>query len=342
MPASPSDVNALEELLSRPDDATIQALSELSGDVMVLGAGGKMGPTLARMARRALDACGMSNRTVYAVSGFRTPGAADSLESHGVRTIRANLTQQLEVKKLPYAKNVLWLAGQKFGTSSEPATTWSNNVIAPVFAASKFAGSRIVCFSTGNVYGRIAVTGGGSIESSPLVPDGEYAASCVGRERVFEAITQVTQSPLLIYRLFYACDLRYGVLTDIALSILHRQPISLETPLVNVIWQGDANRLALRALNAAANPPVVMNITGPIVSVRDIALSIAENMGIEPLFSGDSRSDSLIANVALLEETLPYVPLQMETLLKWTASWVNDQLPLLNKPTHYEVRDGSY
>lgn len=264
--SSPPDETSLEALLSAPDEETIAALDALDGDVLILGAGGKMGPTVARMARRALHD---PKRRVIAVSRFSNADVAQELESQGVDVVRANLDDPREVAQLPDAPNVLWMAGQKFGTTGDPVGTWTQNVVASMHAAERYAGSRIVCFSTGNVYGRTPVARGGSREDDALVPDGEYAASCIGRERVFESITsrarsERTRSALLLYRLFYACDLRYGVVTDIALKVLHGAPVALAVGHVNVIWQGDANRLALRGLTCASQPATALNVTGQI------------------------------------------------------------------------------
>ncbi len=337
--------SALEEFLSAPDDATISALSSLDGDVIVLGAGGKMGPTLARMARRALS--GDAGRRVLAVSRFSDAAVADRLSAAGVTVVRADLSNPRDVAALPLAPNVLWMAGQKFGTTGDPVGTWTQNVVASVHAAERYAGSRIVCFSTGNVYGATPVSAGGSRESDGLRPDGEYAASCVGRERVFESVARRTGSPLLLYRLFYACDLRYGVVTDIALKVLRGLPVSLTTGYVNVIWQGDANRLALRALAAATvpapeSPAVALNVTGPMVAVREIAERVGAIASVTPVFQGEPGPDALVANVDALSRVLPHQSLPLETLCEWAVEWIRADGRLLNKPTKYEARDGQF
>lgn len=340
---APTTELELDALLSAPDDETVAALSTLSGDVLILGAGGKMGPTVARMARRAIAD---PSRRVIAVSRFTDAHAAAALQSHGVDTIRADLADPAAVAALPDAPNVLWMAGQKFGSTGDPVGTWTQNVVASTIAAHRYAGSRIVCFSTGNVYGRQAVAAAGAREGDALVPDGEYAASCIGRERVFESIARRIHSPLLLYRLFYACDLRYGVVTDIAHKVLHGTPVSLDTAFVNVIWQSDANRLALRALTQAAVPtgdtPVAMNVTGPIVAVRDIAERIGAIADVPPVFSGTPRDDALIANIDQLNARMTYTPLPLDTLCAWAVQWIRNGGRLLNKPTKFEVRDGRY
>ena len=341
--AAPSDELALDAELSAPDDATIDALTSLSGDVIILGAGGKMGPTVARMARRAI---GDPARRVIAVSRFSDEHAAAALHAHGIETIRADLADPAAVAALPDAPNVLWMAGQKFGSTGDPVGTWTQNVVASTLAAQRYAGARIVCFSTGNVYGRQPVALGGAREQDALVPDGEYAASCIGRERVFASIARRTQSPLLLYRLFYACDLRYGVVTDIAHKVLHGVPVPLDTAFVNVIWQGDANRLALRALTQAAVPaidvPVALNVTGPIVAVREIAERIGAIANVSPVLAGTPGDDALIANIDRLTAQLPSAALPLDTLCAWAVHWIRGGGRLLHKPTKFEVRDGKY
>ncbi len=337
--AAPCTEADLDARLSEPDADTIRALSALDGDVMVLGAGGKMGPSLVRMARRAtMD----SGRRILAVSRFGDAVVADALRALGVTVLRADLSSPRDVAALPHAPNVLWLAGQKFGTSGDPVSTWTQNVVASVHAAEHFAGARIVCFSTGNVYGRVPADSGGARETDTLRPDGEYAASCIGRERAFESVARRTRSPLLLYRLFYANDLRYGVVTEIARKVLAGEPIALNTGWVNVIWQGDANRLALRALTIAATPAVALNVTGAIVSVRDIAECVAQHAGVTPRFTGEPGTDALIGNVDALHQRLPHHPLPLDTLCAWVVAWLRSGGRVLAKPTKFEVRDGRF
>ncbi len=357
----PSDESELEEYLSRPDDATRTAMGALDGDVLILGAGGKMGPTLARMARRALDDIGVPRtgrtaRRVIAVSRFNHATAAAQLEAHGVDIVRADLSDPAAYSKVPRADNVLWMVGQKFGTSGDPVATWTQNVVAATFGAEHCTGSRVVCFSSGNVYARGPLDQGGSVETDALVPDGEYAASCIGRERVFESTARRLNFPLMLYRLFYACDLRYGVVTDIALKVLRGEHISLATPAANVIWQGDANRLALRSLTVARSPALALNVTGTIVGVRDIATRVAEFLNCEVQFvaatsdvgaSGATASvspspDVLLANCARLQQVLPFDAMSLDTLCEWAAGWVRAGNHVLSKPTKFDVRDGKY
>lgn len=345
--SAPRSDRELDDLLSTPDDATITALAALDGDVMVLGAGGKMGPTLARMARRALDAAGIaragaSSRQVIAVSRFSNVPVADALQAAGVKVVRADLDNPQDVAALPDAANVIWMVGQKFGSAHDPIAAWTHNVVASVHASERFGGARTVCFSTGNVYARSPMDQGGAREHHPLVPNGEYAASCIGRERVFESVARRRQSPLLCFRLFYACDLRYGVVTDIARRILTNQPVDLSATAVNVIWQGDANRLALRALTVASVPSQALNVTGPVVTVRALATRLARLAGCELQVSGTEHVDALIANVDALTKAMPYDGMPLDWLLQWTVDWIRGGGRLLDKPTHFEVRDGRY
>ncbi len=337
--SAPTSEASLESHLAAPDEETVAALEHLDGDVLILGAGGKMGPSLARMARRAIS---NRSRRVIAVSRFSDAAAAAQLETHGVEIIRADLADPRAVAALPDAPNVVWMAGQKFGTTGDPVGTWTHNVVASAHAAERYAGSRIVCFSTGNVYGRSTVSRGGSLEGDPLVPDGEYAASTIGRERVFESVARRTGSPLLLYRLFYACDLRYGVVTEIARRVLAAEPVDVTTGWVNVIWQGDANRLALRSLLVANNPALALNVTGPILRVRELAERIGAHAGAVPQFTGEEQDDALIGNVDRLAEYLPYTALPLDTLCAWAVAWIRHGGRLLSKPTKFEVRDGRF
>ena len=345
--AAPRDEIELVEKLSRPDDPTRSALASLDGDILIVGAGGKMGPTLARMARRALDDIGAARtganaRRVIAVSRFSNAAAADALQQVGVEIVRADVANPNSVRALPQAANVIWMVGQKFGTTGDPVGTWTQNVAAAVYGADQCGNSRVVCFSTGNVYDRTPLTAQGSRENDQLVGHGEYAASCIGRERVFESASQRLQFPLLLYRLFYACDLRYGVVTDIALRVLRGEPVSLATRAVNVIWQGDANRLALRALTLATSPATALNVTGKITLVTMLAERIAQSLRREVTFEDASTGDVLLANTDKLRQLLPSDALPIETLCDWAADWAMSGAQLLNKPTKYDVRDGKF
>jgi hypothetical protein len=347
MQRAPIDEAALETALSQPNDEVVRALQSVDGDIVVLGAGGKMGPSLARMARRALDDAGVPRegaaaRRVYAVARFSNESLPAQLQAQGVVPLRADLTNRAALAELPDASNVLHLVGQKFGTQNNPVGAWTQNVIAAVHVAERYQQSRIVMFSTGNVYPRTVVAFGGASESHTLVPDGEYAASCIGRERVFEHAASTFGTRVLQFRLCYACDLRYGVVTDIATRVLAGQPVSLATGFANVIWQGDANALALRALTLASETAPALNVSGPIVSVRHIAEQLGRQLQRDVLFDGVESDDALIVNIDALTRALPFEGMSLDTLIEYSAQWVAAGGRLLNKPTRFDVRTGAY
>jgi hypothetical protein len=343
-PPAPGNDAELDALLSAPRDATIAALRNAPGDIVVLGAGGKMGPTLARMAARARDAAdGGSTRRVIAVSRFSERGVRESLQQAGVETIACDLLDCDAVAALPDSPNVVFMAGQKFGTRDAPSRTWMMNVVAPAICAERYAGARTVVFSTGNVYPLTRVTSGGARETDATAPIGEYAQSCVGRERVFEHFTAARGTRVAIVRLNYAIALRYGVLTDLALKIVSGEPIALAMGHVNVIWQGDANCAALELLPLAASPPLVMNVTGTAtLAVREIALGLGARLGREPRFEGAEAADALLSNTERMRASLGEPPVKLETMLDWVAGWVKNRRPLLGRATHFEARDGQF
>ena len=335
----PRDEDELEERLSRPSAALAAALARTPGDIVVLGAGGKMGPSLARMARRADPA-----RRVFAVSRWTNRAAAGALEVHGVETIAADLLAPRELAALPDVPNVVFMAGQKFGTTGNPAGTWAMNAAVPAFVAERYAGARIVAFSTGNVYPLTAPEGGGSRESDPPAPVGEYAFSCLARERIFAAAASRHRTPTAIVRLNYAHDLRYGVLTDLALRIVRGEPIDLAMGFVNVIWQGDANVFALAALAHAAEPePFIVNVAGSeTLRVGDVARALGVRLGVDPVLAGSEGRDALLSDASRMHTLLEHPLLPTETLLDWVAGWVRDGGALLGKPTSFERRDGRF
>ncbi|HMC57419.1 MAG TPA: NAD-dependent epimerase/dehydratase family protein [Gemmatimonadaceae bacterium] len=340
--AAPQTEAELDDLLSSPGTATVEALRRAPGDIVVLGAGGKMGPTLARMAARAAAEIG-DGRRVIAVSRYSNKETARALERSGVAVVAADLLDDAAVERLPDAPNVVFMAGQKFGTSDAPSRTWMMNVVVPAYCSSRYASSRIVVFSTGNVYPLTPVPTGGAREDTPPGPVGEYAASCLGRERVFEHAAATHGTCVAIVRLNYAIDLRYGVLTDLAQRILRRDPIPLAMGHVNVIWQGDANRAALELLPHCVAPPVVVNVTGArVLRVRELAEELGRRLGVEPVFEGAEANDALLSETTRMRELLgePEMPLQL--MLDWVAQWVGSGKPLLGKPTHFETRDGAF
>jgi nucleoside-diphosphate-sugar epimerase len=338
-PAPRSD-EELDALLSAPSEATIAALASVPGDVIVLGAGGKMGPTLARMAARARTG---AHRRIIAVSRFTATGTEWFLNEAGVETIACDLLDRDAVARLPDAPNVIYMAGQKFGTRDAPSRTWMMNVVVPAICAERYAHSRIVAFSTGNVYPLTAVAGGGARETDETAPIGEYAQSCVGRERVFEHFAATRHTKTAIVRLNYAIALRYGVLTDLALKVASGHAIPLAMGHVNVIWQGDANRAALELLPHASNPPLILNVTGSTtLSVREIATALGARLGREPIFEGVEARDALLSNTDNMRAILGEPETSVDTMLDWVADWVKRERPLLGSATHFEARDGQF
>jgi nucleoside-diphosphate-sugar epimerase len=335
----PRSVEELEDALSRPGPSLVTTLARTPGDLVILGAGGKMGPSLARMARRADP-----GRRVIAVSRWSSPEAESALRAAGVDTVHAELRDPRALAALPDAPNVVFMAGQKFGTSGNPAATWAMNAGVPAFTAERYAGARIVVFSTGNVYPLSPPDRGGSSEADDTAPVGEYAFSCLARERLFAAGAARHGTRVSVVRLNYAHDLRYGVLTDLAARVAAQQPIDLAMGYVNVIWQGDANALALAALTRAAAPePWIVNVAGPdVLRVADLAVALGRRMGKEPILTGAEAPDALLSRSDRMRDLLDDPLMPLDTLLDWVAHWVGRGGPLLGKPTGFEKRDGRF
>jgi nucleoside-diphosphate-sugar epimerase len=332
----------IDPRFTAPRDETLAALRECPGDVVVLGAGGKMGPSLTAMLARAVDQLG-DRRRIIAVSRWSDRAAAKSLAAMGVTTSRCDLLDPASVALLPEAPNVIFMAGQKFGTGDRPSLTWAMNALVPADAARHYAGSRIVAFSTGNVYPLTPATSGGARETDPVGPVGEYAMSCVGRERIFEYFADKDQTPLAIFRLNYAIDTRYGVLLDLAQRVMSGEAIPLAMGYVNVIWQGDANRIAIECLARAATPPFVLNVTGmETLSVRELAERFGRRLGREPVFAGTEGEDALLSNAELLHTTFTPPATTIENMIEHVAVAVEQNAPTLGKPTHFEARDGRF
>jgi nucleoside-diphosphate-sugar epimerase len=309
--------------------------------VLVLGAGGKMGPSLARRVRRAFDAAGMKRR-VIAASRFSEPGLADALERDGIEAVPCDLLDPHSFERLPPAGDVLYLAGRKFGSADRPDLTWAHNTLIPAHAARRFAASRIVVFSTGNVYPLVDASSAGSRESDPPGPVGEYAQSCLGRERVFEHFSREKGTPCLLFRLNYATDLRYGVLADIARKVWGGEPVDLTVPKVNAIWQGDANSYAFRALGRAQSPPAILNVTGASIAVRDAARRFACRFGREARLAGEEGALALLSDASRCRELLGEPEVTLDRLVEWTASWVEAGGRDLGRPTKFERSDGRF
>jgi uncharacterized protein YbjT (DUF2867 family) len=341
-PDTIDDVEKLEELLTRPTPAAVDALSRVDGDVLVLGVAGKMGPTVARMAKRASDGAGVRRR-VIGVSRFSSAEGRRRLESQGVETIQGDLLDPAFVDGLPGAPNVVFMAGMKFGATGNEPLTWAMNVWVPSLVCQKFRRSRIVAYSTGNVYGLVSSGSGGSVETDVPNPAGEYAISCLGRERMFHYFSQTLGTAAVLVRLNYAIEMRYGVLVDLARKVHEGQAIDLGMGYVNVIWQGDAAAMSLAALVDAASPALVLNVAGPeILRVRTVCERFGELLGKPVRFVGVESADALLSNGQ--EACRRYGPprVSVDLLMRWIAHWVRRGGPSLGKPTHFEVRDGKF
>jgi nucleoside-diphosphate-sugar epimerase len=339
----PANETELDDLLVTPTEETVEAARRLNGDLLILGAGGKMGPSLAALAQRSVDAASAPFR-VICVSRFGSSSAREWLEERGVSTVAADLLDRAALEALPDAPNVIYLAGMKFGSTERPSQTWAMNVFLPGLAGERYRTSRIVALSTGNVYPFMPVESGGATEDVPPEPIGEYAYSCLGRERMFEHISDKYGTPVLLVRLNYANDLRYGVLLDVAQRVHARRPIDLTMGYFNTVWQGDANAVILRAFDLCASPPAVLNLTGPeAISVRWLAQEFARRFGLpEPAFIGVESDKALLNNASRCWERFGSPKVLLDTMIQWTAEWVRAGGTTLGKPTHYEVRDGKF
>jgi nucleoside-diphosphate-sugar epimerase len=332
----------LEEILTRPSEALIESVRGFSGAIAVLGIGGKTGFTVGVRLRRALDAAGCSAR-VIGISRFSDPEAQKAVEAAGLETVAADLLDPEQVATLPDADKVIYLAGLKFGTTGNEAATWAMNTLPPEFVCRRYAGKPIVAYSTGAVYDMVPVNSGGATEDHPLEPRGEYANASVGRERVFEWASSRFNTPICQIRLFYANDLRYGVIRDIAESVQSGTPIDVSMGVVSLIWQGDAADQSLRAFSCATTPPTALNITGPeVVSIQKLAQRLGTLLGKEPVIIGEPANDALFANTSRAAGLFGYPEVPLDTMIRWTAAWVAAGGRGLGKPTHWEVRDGRY
>lgn len=332
----------LEELLSLPSKELVQYFKELKGDIMFLGVSGKIGPTLAKMAVRACKEAGVKKR-FYGAAIFGSDQEKRQIEEMGIETFHGNLLDSAFIQTLPKAANVYFLAGMKFGSEENLSLTWAVNAYLPALVAEYYKDSRIVAFSTGCVYPLVPVDSGGSLESDLPEPVGEYAQSCLGRERMFEYGSLQHQTLVCLIRLNYAVELRYGVLVDIALKVKKGEAIDLSMGYFNVIWQGDVNDMVLRSLDLCDSPARILNITGPeTLSVREVALAFAKHFQVEPSFINEEAKTALLNNAALAFKLFGQPTVSVQQIIQWIAHWINDGRDILGKPTHYEVRDGKY
>ena len=332
------DIAALDDILCRPSQALIDDLRKVDGDIMILGIGGKMGPTLAGLAKNALP-----DRRIIGVARFSEPGVEEWLQARGIETIHCDLLDEAAIKTLPQAANIIFMAGRKFGAEGNLALTWAMNSHVPALVAQAFRHSRIVAFSTGCVYPFVPVNGKGSDEAMAPNPPGEYAQSCVGRERMFEYFSNQFKTPGRLFRLNYAIDMRYGVLHDIASKVLAGKPIDISLGHVNFIWQGDASSQALRCLAHCDTPTSPINVSGhEILAVRDLAAEFGALFGKEPMIVGKEEPTAWLTNTSQAVKLFGLPIVDTAQLIKWTADWVARSMPSLGKPTKYEVRDGRY
>ncbi|MBT3788480.1 MAG: NAD-dependent epimerase/dehydratase family protein [Alphaproteobacteria bacterium] len=338
-PLAFEDEIALEDFMTLPSQALIDDLARLEGDIMILGVGGKMGPTLARLAKRAAP-----DKRVIGVARFTDPAVADKLQSWGVETITCDLLDEAAVSELPQIPNIIFMAGRKFGTTGSEELTWAMNVEVPAIVAKTFTNSRVVVFSTGCVYPFVSITSGGASEDTPpLPPAGEYAYSCLGRERMFDYFSRQNGNSVLMYRLNYAIDMRYGVLYDIASKVWNEEAIDLGMGHVNVIWQGDAISQALRCLHLCENPASVLNVSGAeTLEVKSLAEAFGSVMGKKPQFTGTPAPMAWLSNTEKAVGLFGLAVVDTDTMIGWVADWVSRGQASLGKPTHYEARDGSY
>lgn len=336
------NIESVYQDLLQPSEALVSDMKSLDGDIIILGVGGKMGPDLARLAQRSVEKAG-SRKKIIAVARFSEPGLKEELTQLGIETIKTDLLNDEQLQQLPESKNVLYLAGNKFGTTGNESFTWAMNTYLPARVAEKFRNSRIVAFSTGNIYPMTPVTSGGLSEDQSPVPTGEYAQSCLGRERMFQYGSLRYNTPVLLYRLNYANDVTYGVLLEIAQSVKNGDPVDLTTGNVNVIWQGDANEMALRCLHHCSTPPRILNITGPeTASVRWLAGEFGKLFGKDPQFTGEEQPIAYLSNAAESYRLFGYPRVTLKQMIHIIGNWLIHGGKTIDKPTHFQERKGKY
>lgn len=337
-----NDERELDRLLTTPSDRLLADIKKIKGSTLILGAAGKMGPSLVTLMKKAMHLSGHPGK-LYAASRFSNPENRKYLEDHKVETYAGDLLDETFLQKLPDAENIIYMAGQKFGTTGNQPATWAMNAWLPGLVCQRFRQSNIVAFSTGNVYPLMPTDSSGATEQTPPGPIGEYAQSCLGRERIFEYFSSTFQTPVLIFRLNYALDLRYGVLNDLGQKIWNGEVIDLRMGYVNVIWQGDANEFAIRSLLHCSSPAQFLNVTGTsVLPVRDLAEKLGILMGKKPVFTGSPEPTALLSDASLSLEYFGKPLISLDQMCTWTAHWIMHGGKLLNKPTHFETRDGKF
>jgi len=338
LPKRFEDIEQLEDVMSTPSPALVAALSRVPGDIMVLGVGGKMGPTLSSMAKRAAP-----TKRIIGVARFSQAGLRERLQAQGVECIEADLLSRTALAALPEIDNIIFMAGRKFGSTGNEWLTWAMNAHVPALVAERYQASRIVAFSTACVYPFVSVTDGGAKEAlPPTAPSGEYANSCVARERLFEYFSHQHQTSGRLLRLSYAIDMRYGVLHDVAQKVLARQPIDLTMGHANIIWQGEANDWALQSLAHCTTPTSALNLSGPVVTIRAAAQALGKRLGIAPIFQGKEAATAWLVSCEQAYSLFGSPQVSLDTMLDWSADWAQRGLASLGKPTHFETRDGNY
>jgi nucleoside-diphosphate-sugar epimerase len=337
-PGAFATVDELDAFMTTPSDALAADLAQAPGDIMVIGVGGKMGPTVARMAKRACP-----DRRVIGVARFTEPGLSNYLRSNGVETIAADLLDPRAIADLPHVPNVIFMAGRKFGSTGSEALTWAMNTHVPALVADHFRDSRIVAYSTICVYPFAPIAHGGSREEDEIGPPGEYAMSCAGRERMFQYFSEKNGTPGVLIRLSYAIDMRYGVLHDLGRKVLRGETVDLSMGHANVIWQGDACSQSLRALCHCTTPSSPLNVSGPeTVSIHALARAFGRRFGREPVFSGEESTTAWIANTSRATRLFGYPTVSLDQMIDWTVDWLSRDMASFGKATHFEVRTGTY
>ncbi len=332
----------LEEQLCRPSDRLVEDVSKIKGNILILGLGGKMGPSLAKLAKRAVDAAG-KDTVIMGASRFSNPEVRQEMEQSGIQTFAGDLLDEGFLQHLPEADNVIYMAGHKFGTSGAASYTWAMNTYLPARVASRYMDANIVAFSTGNVYPFVSIDGHGADENTPLSPLGEYAQSCLGRERMFEYFSEKNGTPTTLYRLNYALDLRYGVLNDIAMAVKMEKPIDLSMGYVNVIWQGDANEYAIRSILHCAAPAMPLNVTGPeVLSVAELANTFGKLFQKKPIFEGSPLPTALLSDARRAYQLFGEPTIKIHQMIEWTVQWIEQGGTQLGKPTHFQERKGKF